>query len=60
MLFGVGEQHLGNVALGRTYASTEILLGLTKLGINPNEVLPDKALFGDYNPQYAARRNEKE
>lgn len=57
--FGVTEEHLSNVGLGRTYASEPVLLGLARLGINPNEALPESALQGEYNPRYAARpKNE--
>lgn len=47
---GVSEEHLSNIAIGRTYASEAVLLGLARLGINPNEVLPEQALLRDYNP----------
>lgn len=56
--FGVSEEHLMNVGLGRTYASEPVLLGLAALSINPNEVLPESALAGTYNPDFGKRSKE--
>jgi lambda repressor-like predicted transcriptional regulator len=53
--FGVSEEHLSNIGLGRTYASEPVLLGLARLGINPNEVLSEIVLQREYNPRHARR-----
>jgi lambda repressor-like predicted transcriptional regulator len=56
--FGVSEEHLSNVSLGRTYASVHVLVGLAQLGINPLDVLPEQSLQKEYNPKHSPGNKE--